>query len=254
MRRGHTSTIRASHPALGSLPRLQPSLVAFLAITIVAISPVGQFLDTTLHQRWITKRDNPALREFLLDGPDRLASQAFAGTLLLLVALWFAWRWRTIAPMLIAGLAECGFLATGLIKLALAKDATTFGLPLWWDGGFGEHGAHGMAYPSGHAAESVLLYGAIIVILYRYGPPLASRHLRLMRLAWKLIIVNTVAVSWLLGTHWVSDLAGGVAFGVLALRIVVVLVERGHVDALALTARPRGRRARRSASPPPPRP
>ena len=245
---------------LGSLPRLQPALIGFLTVTIIAISPVGRFIDQTLHLRWVTRRDDPVLREFLLSGPDRLASQAVAGTILLAVAVCLAWRRRSTAPLIVAGLVELGFAATAVVKVALAKDATGLGWPMWWDGGVGEHGFHGMAYPSGHATESVLIYGTTIMLLGLYSRRVGRIELRRLRTVWKGLIANTVIVSWLLGTHWTTDLAGGLAFGIVLVQTVAALVDRGTVDAVArvldgaVRALSRGPRALRAGRPPHARP
>ncbi len=242
------------------VPRPQTLLTLFLAGTVLAISPIGQQLDLMFHLRPVRASDEP-LYTVLAEVLDRVASQLVAGVALGVVALWLACRRRTLVPLLVAGLAECLFLLTGVFKVVLAKNATRVGEPLWWDMGFLEHGEYSMAFPSGHATESVLLVGALVVLLRTQLPgwtPRADRH---ALATWAALVAQTSLVSWLLGRHWVSDLAAGIVFGAFCLALLVRVVESGYLHAAdeavrraAVTGLRRARRALLGALPPTPGP
>lgn len=234
-----------------ALPSPEILTVLFVIGTAFAMSPVGRDLDHFLHLRIVT-RDDGGLYLFFHDVLDRLSSQRVVGTLLLVVAVWTAIRRRTLLPLIVAGLAELWFVATGVAKIVLAKSGTKLGNPDWWDGGILSHGKYSMAYPSGHATESVLLWGAVLLILVLHPPVPLERLLRIGGRVWLLVMITTSSVSWLMGRHWVSDLASGLVFGLLGLTLLVGLVERGYPQALdellrdRLVTDPARRRAPRS--------
>lgn len=230
------------------LPGLELLTIVLVAGTALAISPVGRDIDRFFHIRVITRADG--WYRFFDDVLDRLSSQRVVGTLLVLVALWCAARTRSLAPVFIAGLAELMFAATGVLKVVLAKSSTTLGDPDWWNGGMLSHGKQSMAYPSGHATESVLLWGAILLLLVLHVPRWRRRHTLLAAQVWHLVIVNTIVVSWLMGRHWISDLAAGLVCGLIGLRLVVGLVERGYPQAAADLCAPALAWLRRVASAP----
>lgn len=230
------------------LPGLEVLTIVLVTGTALAISPVGRDLDRFFHVRVITRADG--WYPFFDDVLDRLSSQRVVGVLLLLVALWCAARVRSISPLLIAGLAELMFAATGVLKVGLAKSSTKLGDPDWWNGGILTQGKQSMAFPSGHATESVLLWGTILLLLVLYVPRWRRRHTLLAAQVWQLVIVNTVVVSWLMGRHWVSDLAAGLVCGLIGLRLVVGLVERGYPQAAADLCTPALARLRRMVSAP----
>jgi len=235
----HQDQATAGRPIPIRFPAMPSPEILFLLFvlgTALAISPVGREIDSFFHLRVITRADGPVYW-FFDEVLDRLSSQRIAGTTLVLTGGWFAVRRRTLTPLLIVGVAEAMFAATGVVKIVLGKSATRFQTPDWWDGGLLEHGKFSMAYPSGHATESVLLWGTVLVLLSLYGPVATRRRLAVGALVWRLIIVNTVTVSWLMGRHWVSDLAAGLVVGALGLVLLVGLIERGVLHRLDQTVR-----------------
>ena len=78
----------------------------------------------------------------------------------------------------------------------------------------------GMAYPSGHTANIVLVYGLAVY--------LAGRYLRLSRrayaLGWVLVVglsLLMVGVSMTLNWHWFADLVAGLLVGGVVLELSV---------------------------------
>lgn len=77
------------------------------------------------------------------------------------------------------------------------------------------------AFPSGHAAQATLLYGALVVLLWRHTP---SRAWRAAAVCAAVLLVGAVGASRLvLQAHWFSDVIGGVLFGSAWLALAVAL-------------------------------
>lgn len=67
------------------------------------------------------------------------------------------------------------------------------------------------AFPSGHAAQATLLYGALLALLWRRT---ASRRARVATTLAAALLVAAVGASRLvLQAHWLSDVLGGVLVG-----------------------------------------
>ncbi len=226
----HTSPHRGRIPFV-RLPNLELLTIALVAGSALAISPVGREIDRLFFVKVITRADG-ATFTFFSDVLDRLSSQRVVGVLLVVVAVLLATHRRSLTPLIVAGLAELMFLSVGILKIGFAKSATKLGDPQWWDGGLLAYGKYSMAYPSGHATESVVLWGAIVLLLALYAPSWRPQHTRIAVGVWQLVMVNTIVVSWLLGRHWVSDLAAGLLCGLIGLRLVVGLLERGYPQAV----------------------
>lgn len=99
----------------------------------------------------------------------------------------------------------------------LATVAFSFGLTLALKAGFQlprptfvYEGLSRFAFPSGHAAMSVVIYGFLGVLIGRG----ASSRARLALASSAILLVSLIAFSRLyLGAHWLSDVLGGLAFG-----------------------------------------
>ncbi|MDN5599616.1 MAG: phosphatase PAP2 family protein [Brachybacterium sp.] len=197
-----------------------PSLAIALALVIIVAAGPFQDIDLFLAKRWLYRLD-PSLLPFAQNVLDPIAGQAVCLPILLAVAAVIARRLRSWRPLLIAGLAELGFLAgVGSIKVLLARGVTYERDPRFFEAGLFEMGAKGISFPSGHAAEAVLIYGAAVYLIAHYTGA-SDRLVRILTWAVVAISLNSVAVSFLIGWHWVSDLVGGLLAGGLFLRLIV---------------------------------
>jgi len=110
-------------------------------------------------------------------------------------------RRRAVAVLtLTAGAA----LAHSLLKVLIGRPRPTFADPL-------VHLAS-QAFPSGHATNSTVVYGTLLLLtLPRIGP--AARR-RLLTLAVAVLVVGVAASRVLLGAHWLTDVVGGLLLSI----------------------------------------
>lgn len=224
---------------LTSLPTL---LWAFVVVTLVEMGPFRD-ASTWLHRYWAKERAPWALD--VLNALDTIAGQGVALPVLLGVALWAARRMRSWRPLLVVGLVEAAFFGgIGGMKILFARPSPAIGDPDFFDGGIFELGWHGISYPSGHASEAVLLYGAALYLLQQ-NVALRQRTLNGLVAAWAGIVLLATSISFVLGYHWIGDLVGGAIAGGIMLHLVV-RIDRWW----ARRQRTRARRARAQVTAP----
>lgn len=149
------------------------------------------------------------------------------------VVVFLCWRrtgsWR---PVLLAGASVFTLnLLVLVLKVALGRGQPGFADPSFFVGG--------MAYPSGHTANIVLVYGLAVYLLGRYLQ--VSR--RTYTLGWVLVVglsLLMVGVSMTLNWHWFADLVAGLLVGgvVLELSVAADLGYRPSRGRLARLFRP----------------
>ena len=121
---------------------------------------------------------------------------------------WLAWRraWRPLVYSAIA--VGGGSLINTAIKLAVQRPRPT-DLHL--------AGASLYSFPSGHSTTNAVLYGCLLLLLWRQMSPGPWRATALAAA----IFVAAICFSRLyLGAHWLSDVAGGLVFATLWLWLV----------------------------------
>lgn len=83
--------------------------------------------------------------------------------------------------------------------------------------------AHGYSFPSGHAMGSTIVFGAFAYLAFR---ALHRWRWRSAAVALALTLIVSIAASRIyLGVHWISDVAAGVAAGVVWLTTATVAYE-----------------------------
>jgi undecaprenyl-diphosphatase len=105
-------------------------------------------------------------------------------------------------------------LVVGLLKIGLGRAWPRTADPSFFAGG--------MAYPSGHAANIVLMYGLIAYLIGRYTRP--SRRTKVV--LWgtvALLSVTMVATSLTLNWHWFADLVAGLLVGGIVLELTATV-------------------------------
>ena len=138
-------------------------------------------------------------------------------TICLPILGWVSWKrrsWIPIAGFLIVLLLETGI--AGALKISVGRI-----FPYQYENFFSRMmiGQDELAFPSGHAANCVALWGYVVWYFTQAGS--VSRRVG----TWLVVLARcTVGVSsWLIRTHWPTDLLAGYTVGLAALLAVIGL-------------------------------
>jgi undecaprenyl-diphosphatase len=83
--------------------------------------------------------------------------------------------------------------------------------------------AHGYSFPSGHAMGSTVVFGALCYLAFRV---IHTWRWRAVVLALNCSMIAAIATSRIyLGVHWISDIAAGIAAGLIWLTATTVAYE-----------------------------
>lgn len=130
------------------------------------------------------------------------------------VVVFLCWRrsgsWR--APIVAAASVFSLNLLVLILKVGLGRGQPSSADPSFFIGG--------MAYPSGHTANIVLVYGLAVYLLGRYYG-LSPRVYGALWTAVALLSLMMVVVSMSLNWHWFADLVAGLIIGGLVLEVTV---------------------------------
>lgn len=141
---------------------------------------------------------------------DYLGQGGPAMTVTLLVSFWLAWRWRTVRPILPAGLAPI----VSTVSIVTLKRWTSRGAP--HDGPVQPFSdSQAVHYPSGHVSNAVVYYGVLALLLAPFLSVVARRQLQW--LPGPLVFVATTYI----GYHWITDSVGGYLLGLFLVRVVL---------------------------------
>ena len=136
---------------------------------------------------------------------DDFGLRSFTATALVAFALIVGFRfksWRPLNLSILAFLALNG--VVGISKLLFGRAKPRLALDLLHSGG--------LSYPSGHAANALLMWGLLSYLIFRYSHKFPFTGVNLNWLV-ALITISVCTVSLIRNTHWFSDLLGGVFLG-----------------------------------------
>jgi membrane-associated phospholipid phosphatase len=184
-------------------------VAAFAALTagLVWWSPL---LDWDIAVRdWCDTHRPPAVYAAVLV-MDHLGQGGPLMTVTLLVAFWLAWRWRSVRPILPAGLAP--IIAT--VAIVTLKRWTSRGAPHQGSVRMFS-GSPEVGYPSGHVNNALIYYGVLALLL---APFLSIAVRRVLQwLPGPLVFIGTTY----LGYHWLTDSIGGYLLGLFLIRLLL---------------------------------
>ena len=190
--------------------------VGFLIVTqqVVSNGPLISFDGRIAHAQ---RHDFTPWIDFVFKKVDNLGLRWLTATVLIVVALFIALKFRTWRPLNLAVLSLLALnLVVGLAKLSIGRTKPRLNIDLIQAGG--------LSYPSGHASNALLTWGMLAYLIYRYTHREVF-HGRSLALAVAAITTAVCAVSLFRNTHWFSDLLGGLFIGG-SLLVLIIAVDR----------------------------
>jgi membrane-associated phospholipid phosphatase len=189
------------------------NIVLFAVVVMLTRRVVtsGGFVGFDLWAMRMARHLSPS-RDWLLV-TDKLALRGMILTICIPFMVWLARRERTWTPvvgLLLVLAFETGM--TGSLKVAVGR---TFP--------YERHlrlGTDSLAFPSGHATNAAALWGYVLW----YVTDARREWRRAAMAAWVSILVIAGVSSWLLRTHWPTDLLAGYAIGGIAVSAVVAML------------------------------
>jgi len=237
---GWTSAVSSGFALAGFL-----SLV-FVAFTLLAMGPFVRY------DAYFNLDPPPAAWVPFLHVLDRIGQRAVALPILAGALYYVYRRHRSWRPVVVAGASVFMLnLLVLVLKVGLGRSSPHTADPSFFAGG--------MAYPSGHSANIVLMYGLVAYLVSRYAAPSRSTE----TLMWGVVAclaVTMVVTSLTLNWHWFADLVAGLLVGGIVLELTATVdrmlpahlfsaggwsgVRAGYVDAQwllrSLLRRPQG--------------
>ena len=192
------------------------SFIGFLIVTQQVISN-GPLISFDGHIAHAKRHNFTPWIDFVFKKIDNLGLRGLTATVLIIVALIIAWKFRTWRPLNLAVLSLLALnLVVGLAKLGIGRTKPRLNIDLIQAGG--------LSYPSGHASNALLTWGMLAYLIYRYTHREVF-HGRSLAIAVGAITIAVCAVSLFRNTHWFSDLLGGLFIGG-ALLVLIIAVDR----------------------------
>ena len=181
--------------------------LVFVAVTLLAMGPLAKF------DAYFTLAPPPRSWLPVLFALDRIGQRAVCLPILAVITLVVCRRQRSWRPLVVAALSVFALnLFVLVLKVGLGREGPYTVDPSFFNGG--------MAYPSGHSANIVLVYGLMAYVLSRYADP--SR--RTKAVLWGLVVILSVTMlvtSLTLDWHWFADLVAGFLAGGIVLELTV---------------------------------
>jgi undecaprenyl-diphosphatase len=177
----------------------RPWVLAALVAVWLAMLLVGRGVDQAIVRAVHVDDAAIALPVVLItalgDWQVLLAATAFA-------AAWLIYRRNVRMALFLVAWTIAGRALVGVQKLGFARVRPEFDVPTV--------GTAGFSFPSGHSANSAIVYLMIALLVLTPG---ASRRRALIAAAIAALLIGASRV--LLGAHWPSDVVAGWAFGLL---------------------------------------
>jgi len=154
-------------------------------------------------------------------------------------------RRRALAVLVLAG---GGALVHSLLKVLVGRPRPVFADPLVY--------VASQAFPSGHATNSTVVYGALLCVVLPRLDVAGSRRLAAVGTA--VVVAGIASSRVLLGAHWLTDVVGGVVLGLSWLALFfptptdsprVQANRRSRSVGVSVSDRPEGSRLRPTPSP-----
>lgn len=164
--------------------------------------------DTAVYALLQSLRTSPG--DAVMVAVTELGDSSVVVTVTIVVLLWLAWHgaWRTAAYW-VAAVALASVFNTA-IKVALNRPRPVEDFYSGWSA---------FSFPSGHATVNAVMYGFLVFLVAR-DFRLACRVPLIVGAA---TLITLIAFSRLyLGAHWLSDVAGGLAFGIAWIALLAV--------------------------------
>ncbi|NUS51429.1 MAG: phosphatase PAP2 family protein, partial [Nocardioidaceae bacterium] len=208
----------------------------FAGFTLLAMGPL-ESLDAYFN----VQPAPPALVPWL-HVLDRIGQRAICLPILAAVTFYCCRRQESWRPAWVVALSVFSLnLLVLVLKLGLGRAEPASADPSFFEGG--------MAYPSGHTSNIVLVYGLCVFLLGRYGrlPRSAIGAMWGVVALLSLVMVTTsVTLRW----HWFADLIAGLLTGGIVLTLTEALDAAVSDEAVARRVRPVLQRFRRRAPEP----
>jgi membrane-associated phospholipid phosphatase len=200
---GWTSEVSSSFALAGFLG------LVFLALTLLAIGPLAKF------DAYFNLAPPPPSWRPWLHVVDRVGQRAVCVPILAVVAYLLCRRTESWRPAVVAAVAVFVLnLVVLVLKVGLGRGAPLSADPSFFAGG--------MAFPSGHSANIVLVYGMIAYLLLTYGQ-VGRRTRVLLWLMVPVLALIMVLTSMTLNWHWFSDLVAGLLVGGMVLQLAAAV-------------------------------
>lgn len=210
---GWTSEVSSALAMAGFL------FVVFIGFTLLAMGPL-----MSLDAYFNLAPPPPGWVPFL-HVLDRIGQRAICLPLLGLATFWACRRQESWRPAVVVSASVFMLnLIVLILKVGLGRAQPETADPSFFSGG--------MAYPSGHTSNIVLVYGLIVYVLARY---VGLRRRTVLGLAVTVVVLSMtmVVTSLTLNWHWFADLIAGLIIGGMTLELTAAADARVPADTFA---------------------
>jgi membrane-associated phospholipid phosphatase len=200
-----------------------------IKLTILFLALYGFITQQVVANTWIRRLDEWIYeRDFLLITPgktptlvmlvDDLGLRSVTAIMLLITAILISRRFKSWRPINLSILSLVLLnLIVGASKLLFGRTKPSTSFDLFFTDS-------GLSYPSGRAANAILIWGIAAYLIFRYSHKYPFEG---MRLTWFVAIITTgvCLTSLYRNTHRFSDLLGGLFIGS-ALLVAIIAIDR----------------------------